>query len=114
MWLGGESPKQLERAGKYGDGWLATAKSLPTLKDDFAIAQEAASNAGRDPAKLKLAIEGVGALTTDNLDETAQRLGKLKEMGIDHAILSIHPRHLANATPVIDAFAAQHLPALRA
>jgi probable F420-dependent oxidoreductase len=113
MWLGGESRKQIERVGKFADGWLATAKSLATLKDDFEIAREAASKAGRDPGALKLVVEGVAALTPDNLDETAQRLGKLKEMGLHHVIVSIHPRHLGDAAPVIDGFAAKHLPGLQ-
>ena len=32
IWLGGESRGQLRRVGKYADGWLATAKSLPTIE----------------------------------------------------------------------------------
>jgi alkanesulfonate monooxygenase SsuD/methylene tetrahydromethanopterin reductase-like flavin-dependent oxidoreductase (luciferase family) len=113
IWLGGESRNQLERIGKYADGWLATARSLPSLKDDFAIAQEAASKAGRDPSKLQIAIEGGGVLTPDNLGKTAEGLAKLKEMGIFHAIVGIHPRHMMDAGPIIEEFAAKHLPAVR-
>jgi probable F420-dependent oxidoreductase len=111
IWLGGESKKQLERAGKYGDGWLATAKSLPTLKDDFAIAQEAAKAAGRAPAALKLAVEGAGVLSADRLEQTAENLAKLGEMGIDHAIVGLHPKHMAQPEPVFESFA-KHLEAL--
>ena len=111
IWLGGESKKQLERAGKYGDGWLATAKSLPTLKDDFAIAQEAAKAAGRDPAALKLALDGAGGLSADNLERTAEKLAKLGELGIHHAIVGLHPKHMAAPEPVIEGFA-KHLEAL--
>lgn len=114
IWLGGESRKQLERVGKYGDGWLATAKSLPTLKDDWAFAQEAASKAGRDPSKLRLTIEGGGLLTADGLDRAADGLGRLKEMGVFHAIVSVHPREMANAAPLFEAFATKHLKALQA
>jgi probable F420-dependent oxidoreductase len=113
IWLGGESRQQLERAGMYGDGWLATAKSLSTLKDDFAVAQEAASRAGRDPSKLMLAIEGAGTLKPENLDRTAERLGRLRELGVGHAILAVHPAHMANAAPIFEAFAAKHLPSLQ-
>ena len=112
IWLGGESAKQLERAGKYGDGWLATAKSLPTLQRDFDIAREAASNAGRDPGQLQLAVEGGGMLKADNLEKTAEHLGRLKELGVHHAILGMHPRHMAEPRPVLEAFA-RHLPALQ-
>jgi probable F420-dependent oxidoreductase len=114
IWLGGESRKQIERAGKFGDGRLATAKSLPTLKDDFEIAKEAASAAGRDPSKLQLAIEGAGMLKPDNLDRTAEQLARLKEMGIFHAIVVVHPSQIANAAPLFEAFASKHLQALQA
>jgi probable F420-dependent oxidoreductase len=114
IWLGGESRKQIARAGKFGDGWLATAKSLPTLKDDFEIAKEAASAAGRDPSKLQLAIEGAGMLKPDNLDRTAEQLARLKEMGIFHAIVVVHPSQIANAAPLFEAFASKHLQALQA
>ena len=113
IWLGGESHKQLERVGKYADGWLATVRSLPTLKDDFEIAREAAAKAGRDPSKLVIALEGAGALTPDSLDKTAERLAHLREAGIAHAILGVHPAHLGNAAPVIEAFASKHLAAAR-
>ncbi len=113
IWLGGESHKQLERVGKYADGWLATAKSLPTLKDDFAIAKEAAVAAGRDPDALVIAIEGAGALRSDSIDKTMERLSRLKEMGVQHAILAVHPSEMANAAPLLEA-AAPHLKALQA
>lgn len=113
IWLGGESKKQLERAGTYGDGWLATMKSFGTLKDDFTIAREAAERAGRDPAALKLSIEGAGALTPENLDKTAEGLGRLRDMGIFHAIVGVHPRHMAEAGPILKEFGEKHLPGLR-
>lgn len=113
IWLGGESKKQLDRVGKYADGWLATAKSLPTLKEDFARAQQAAEKAGRDPAALKLSLEGAGALTPDNLDQTAAGLARLKDMGIFHAVIGVHPRHMAEAPAILKEFGEKHLPALK-
>jgi probable F420-dependent oxidoreductase len=113
IWLGGESRKQLERVGKYADGWLATLRSVPKLKDDFEIAREAASKAGRDPSKLVIAIEGAGILSPDRLEQTAEGLGKLREMGVAHAIMGVHPRHMANAAPVIEEFASKYLATAR-
>lgn len=113
IWLGGESRAQLERAGTYGDGWLATAKSLPTLKDDFAVAQEAAAKAGRDPAKLKLAVEGAALLAPGRLERAADELARAKELGVFHAIAAVHPRAMADARPLLEEFAEKHLPALR-
>ncbi len=84
IWLGGESRNQLERVGKYADGWHATAKPLPTLRDDFEVAREAATRAGRDPSKLTLSIEGAGTLAPESFDRVAERLGRLKELGVFH------------------------------
>ena len=78
------------------------------------IGAEAAAKAGRDPLSLVIAIEGAGALRPDNLERTAERLGQFKEMGVFHAILGVHPAHMADAAPVIDEFASKHLPALQA
>jgi len=105
IWLGGESRAQLRRVGKYAEGWLATARSLPTLKGDFAVAQEAAAQAGRDPAALQLAVEGGGTLKPDNIDQVVERLGRLRELGVGHAIVGVHPAHMAEARPVLEGFA---------
>jgi len=114
IWLGGESRQQLKRAGTYGDGWLATARSLPTLRDDFEVAREAAAKAGRDPDALTLTVEGAGVLAPDTLERAADGLAKLREMGVAHAIVGVHPRHMGSASPIIEAFASKHLTALRA
>jgi probable F420-dependent oxidoreductase len=114
IWLGGESRKQLERAGKYGDGWLATAASLPKLHEHFAVAQDAARAAGRDPAALSLAIEGAGTLRPESLEQTAERLDQLARLGVSHAILGVHPAHMADAAPLLEQFAVKHLGGLQA
>ena len=114
IWLGGESRGQLRRVGKYADGWHATAKSLATLHQDFEVAKEAAVEAGRDPSKLTLSIEGAGILDPDGIERTAESLGRLKEMGIFHAVIGVHPRHMGNAGPLIEEFAAKHLKGLQA
>ena len=112
IWLGGESRGQLERVGKYADGWLATRTSLPTLEQNFNIAKEAAAEAGRNPSKLKLAVEGATMLESDKLDQASERLAKLRALGVDHAIVGVHPREMMNARAIIEAFAAKHLTAL--
>ena len=113
IWLGGESKGQLRRVGKYADGWLATLRSVPKLKEDFAIAQDAASKAGRDPSKLVIAVEGGGMLAPDRGEKVAEGLARLREMGVHHAILGVHPAHMANARPIFEEFASKHLAAAR-
>jgi probable F420-dependent oxidoreductase len=110
--LGGESRQQLERVGRYADGWLATAKSLPTLDQDFQVARAAAERAGRDPGSLSLAIEGAGMIGSSNMAQTADQLGSLAARGIAHAIVTVSPRESAQAVDIIREFGKEHLPAL--
>lgn len=114
IWLGGESRQQLQRVGKYADGWHATAKSLPTLKDDFEVAREAAVKAGRNADELSLSVEGAGMLSSDGMEQTASQLGRLAELGVSHAILTINPREYASSAAIIDAFASSHLKQIQA
>ena len=114
IWLGGESLKQVERVGKYADGWLATPKAFPRIDRDWEVARNAAEKAGRDPSKLKIAVEGVAALNPDSFDQTTESLAKLQEMGVSHAIVGVHPKHLMNPIPVLEGFAAKHLKSLQA
>ena len=93
--------------------WLATLRSVPQLKEDFAIAQEAASKAGRDPSKLVIAVEGAGTLAPDRLEKAAEGLGRLREMGVHHAIMGVHPAHMANAAGLFEEFSAKHMAAAR-
>ena len=86
---------------------------MPKLKDDFAIAQEAASKAGRDPSTLAIAVEGGGTLTPDNHEKVADGLGRLRELGVAHAIVGVHPAHMANARPIFEAFAEKQLASAR-
>jgi len=112
IWLGGESTNQLRRVGRYADGWLATAKSLPELESRFAVAQEAARAAGRDPKQLVLALEGAGAISPESMEETAQRLEQLAARGVRHAICLVDPRRMAEAEAILAEFGRKYLPRL--
>ncbi len=114
IWLGGESRQQLQRVGKYADGWHATAKSLPTLKDDFEVAREAAARAGRNADDLSLSVEGAGMLGSEGMDQTATQLGRLADLGVSHAILTVNPREYASSASIIEAFGASHLKQIHA
>ena len=113
IWLGGESRGQLRRVGKYADGWHATPKSMATLQEDFGFAKEAAVAAGRDPDKLTLSIEGAGVLVPGETGQAAESCARFKEMGVSHAVLSVHPRHMGDSAPIIEEFASKHLKELQ-
>jgi probable F420-dependent oxidoreductase len=109
-WLGGESNAQLRRVGQYADGWLATAKSLPSLETDFGRARTAAGRAGRDPDSLALAIEGAGVIGSANMAEAAERFANLAQHGVSHAIGMVNPREMEGAAEIVAQFGAEWLP----
>ncbi|MHB8574111.1 MAG: LLM class flavin-dependent oxidoreductase, partial [Dehalococcoidia bacterium] len=49
IWVGGNAPAALKRAGTLGDGWLANAGAAP---DGIATVKHHAERAGRDPEAL--------------------------------------------------------------
>lgn len=112
LWLGGESRQQMERVGKYADGWQATTKSLPTLQEDFSRAQDAASKAGRNPADLVLTLEGAGLIGSQGMRESAERIAAAAEKGVSHVICVVNPRENAGAPEILRQFGAEHLGAL--
>jgi alkanesulfonate monooxygenase SsuD/methylene tetrahydromethanopterin reductase-like flavin-dependent oxidoreductase (luciferase family) len=68
LWIGGNLPPSLERAGKWFDGWFPTAPDAATFALQWAEVQSIARTAGRDPA----ALTGAMYLTL-SLDEDAAR-----------------------------------------
>lgn len=111
IWLGGNSAAQLQRVGRFADGWLPNPAMLDTLESDFERARQAAADAGRDPAELQLAVNRVAVLRDGGLAEAAETLAGLKERGVDHAVVNLHPA--ADPHALLEQFAADHLPTLQ-
>ena len=63
--------------------------------------------------QLAIAVEGGGTLTPDNHEKVADGLGRLRELGVDHAIVGVHPAHMANARPIFEAFGEKQLASAR-
>ncbi|HEX9034310.1 MAG TPA: TIGR03619 family F420-dependent LLM class oxidoreductase [Streptosporangiaceae bacterium] len=58
--LGGMAPVALRRAGRLADGWVTSSRTdLSRIGDLIAIVHEAAEQAGRDPASLRIICRGV-------------------------------------------------------
>lgn len=55
IWVGGYGPRMLRVVGQHADGWVPSAPYLPPdqLFDKHAIIDEAAEEAGRDPATIR-------------------------------------------------------------
>jgi alkanesulfonate monooxygenase SsuD/methylene tetrahydromethanopterin reductase-like flavin-dependent oxidoreductase (luciferase family) len=112
--VGGHGPIQMRRIGQIADGWLTHGNSVPTLKQDFEPARQAAIEAGRNPDELTIAMTGIGLLEKDALEDAAERLQRAKEAGVHHATIGIHPREMESAPDLIEAFAAKYLKDLQA
>jgi len=52
VWFGAQSPAAYRRAGRMGDGWFPQVRPGPELEQARAIVEQAARDAGRDPATL--------------------------------------------------------------
>jgi alkanesulfonate monooxygenase SsuD/methylene tetrahydromethanopterin reductase-like flavin-dependent oxidoreductase (luciferase family) len=70
IWLGAYRPRMVRLTGSSADGWLPSIPRLPldqVLPRQHAI-DEAASNAGRDPAKIRRVANVNGKITSGERD----------------------------------------------
>ena len=78
LWIGGNLPASLERAGKWFDGWFPIAPDAPTFARQWAEVQAIARAAGRDPARMTGAMYLTVALD-DNATRAEARLNRFLE-----------------------------------
>jgi probable F420-dependent oxidoreductase len=57
--IGGHSKAAARRAGRLGDGFLPLGGSISQLSELFKIAQDTATDVGRDPAAIELTYSGM-------------------------------------------------------
>lgn len=58
--LGGTAEAALRRAGRIAAGWLASSRaSLDDIERGVQVVRQAAEDAGRDPASLRIVVRGV-------------------------------------------------------
>jgi probable F420-dependent oxidoreductase len=58
--LGGMAPRALQRVGRLADGWVTSSRTdLSRIGDLIAVVREAAEEAGRDPAQIRIICRGV-------------------------------------------------------
>jgi probable F420-dependent oxidoreductase len=68
IWLGGATPKLLQRAGQFAQGWMPMELSPESYHNSFTRLSAFASSSGRDPSKIERAL-----YTTINTDrDTAE------------------------------------------
>jgi probable F420-dependent oxidoreductase len=101
VWFGAQSPAAYRRAGRLGDGWFPQVPPGPQLDAARAIVEQAAVDAGRDPAAI--GMEGRVSWKGDP-DQVADHAGRWEQAGASH--LSVNTMGAGLAT--VDA----HLAAL--
>lgn len=75
--VGGHAPAAARRAGRLGDGFFPLGLSGERLDERWAQVQQAAAEAGRDPAAVSLTLGGLlgdDAAITDAVDRGAERV----------------------------------------
>jgi alkanesulfonate monooxygenase SsuD/methylene tetrahydromethanopterin reductase-like flavin-dependent oxidoreductase (luciferase family) len=99
LWIGGNLPASLERAGKWFDGWFPIAPDAATFARQWGEVKRIAANAGRDPA----ALAGAMYLTVFVDEDTARAEARLdafleRYYGQPAAVLRRRQAHYAGST----------------
>ena len=110
IWFGASTPRAFRRAGRLGDGWLPMVPPGPKLDEARAIVEQAAREAGRDPAAL--GMEGRVSWTDAGVDKLVDHIGRWRAAGASHvavntmnAGLGSVDGHLAALTAAAEALA---------
>jgi len=82
VWFGAQSPPAYRRAGRLADGWFPQVPPGPRLDDARSIIEQAAVQAGRDPAAL--GMEGRVSWGAGGAQAVAQRVSDWRDAGASH------------------------------
>lgn len=99
--LGGTVDAALRRAGRIADGWISSSgQDLSSIGSAIAVVEEAARDAGRDPARLRHVSRGVVRVRpagaerrrplTGSYDEIRADLASLAEQGVTETFLDLN------------------------
>lgn len=112
VWVGGDSPGALRRAGRFGQAWHAPAgHTVEELTAGLDTARRQAQRAGRDPAGLGLTVRA--RLPRDGWPDAA--LAQLKEYaaaGVEHVVLETYAPTLEQGRRMLEALARDIVPAV--
>ena len=81
VWFGGQSDRAYRRAGRLADGWFPQVPPGPKLDQARSVVEQAAAEAGRDPAGL--GMEG-RASWRDDPDKLAEHAATWRDAGATH------------------------------
>ena len=125
LWIGGESPPALRRAGQLGDAWYPICSnpqfpvgSLEQFADYQSRVVRHAERAGRDPAELDFAysvnwyddtgeqiVDGERRILTGSPAQVAADIDALGELGVNHLMLNFQGETLEETVELLSQFA---------
>jgi probable F420-dependent oxidoreductase len=96
--LGGTSDPALRRAGRLADGWISSSRVDPAdMGASVAVIRQAAADAGRDPAAIRIVCRAVVRITTDerrplvgSVDQVRDDIAGLAEHGVDEVFIDLN------------------------
>ena len=105
VWFGAHSRRAYARTGQLGDGWFPQVPPGPRLDEAKSVVDQAAAEAGRDPAEL--GMEGRVSGGDGGAEQAAERVARWHDAGASHvsvntmgAGLATVDEHLAALTEV--------------
>lgn len=79
VWVGGWMDQAAVRAGRYGEGWIPGWLSPKEMARGCDILRKAATDAGRDPAGIKIAVEKLAAIARTRDEAMTLALPTIRE-----------------------------------
>ena len=86
IWIGGSSEPAYRRMGRIADGWFPQVPPDQRLEDARAIVNQAATEAGRDPASI--GMEGRVSWGEAGVDKLVDQVGRWRDAGASHVSIN--------------------------
>ena len=104
VWFGAQSRRAYIRAGQLADGWFPQVPPGPRLDEAKSVVDQAAAEAGRDPAEL--GMEGRVSWGEDGAGKLADQVGRWRAAGATHVSVNTMGAGLASVEDHLAALAA--------
>ena len=94
IWFGAQSELAYRRVGRLADGWFPQVPPGPRLDHAREVVEQAARDAGRDPAAL--GMEGRVSWGAEGVDQVVDHIGRWREAGATHVSINTMNAGLAS------------------